>query len=45
MDRMDKNLVGLEQVQEEFHQAFDNRMEDVEDKILIAKMDVDVFGI
>ena len=45
MDRMDKNLVGLERAQEEFHQAFDNHMEDVEDELLVLKMDVDVFGI
>ena len=45
MDRMDKNLVGLERAQEEFHQAFNNHMEDVEDKMQVAKMDIDVLQI
>jgi predicted nucleic acid-binding Zn-ribbon protein len=42
---MDKNLAGLKQAQEEFHQAFDNRLEDAEDKMLVCKTDVDVFRI
>jgi hypothetical protein len=42
---MDKHLVGLEWAQEEFHQAFDNQLEDVEDEMVVCKMDVDVFQI
>ena len=45
MDRMDKNLVGLERALEEFHQAFNNCMEDVEDEIQVVKMDIDVLRI
>ena len=45
MDRMDKNLVGLERAQEEFHQAFNNHMEDVEDKMQVARTDIDVLRI
>ena len=42
---MDKHLVGLEQAQEEFHQAFDNHLEDIEDKMLVVKTSVDIFQI
>jgi chromosome segregation ATPase len=42
---MDKHLSGLEQAQEEFHQAFNNRLEDVEDEMLVCRTDVDVFHI
>ena len=42
---MDKNLVCLERAQEEFHQVFDNRMEDMEDKMQVAKTDIDVLRI
>ena len=45
MDRMDKNLIGLERAQEEFHQAFNNCMDDVEDEMQVAKMDIDVLQI
>ena len=42
---MDKHLAGLEWAQEEFHQTFDNQLEDVEDEMQVCKMDVDVFWI
>ena len=42
---MDKHLVGLERAQEEFHQAFNTPMEDVEDDLGILKIDVDMMGI
>jgi archaellum component FlaC len=42
---MDMNLVGLEWTQEEFHQAFNNRLEDMEDDMQICKNDMDVFKI
>ena len=42
---MDKHLIGLERAQEEFHQAFDVHMSDVEDNLLVLKTDVDVMGI
>jgi hypothetical protein len=42
---MDKHLSGLERAQEEFHQAFDNHLEDAEDEMLVCKTDVDVFRI
>jgi predicted nucleic acid-binding Zn-ribbon protein len=42
---MDKHLVGLERAQEEFHQAFNNQLEDVEDEIQVCKMDMDIFRI
>jgi hypothetical protein len=45
MDRMGKNLIGLERAQEEFHQAFDNRMEDVEEEMQVAKTDINVLRI
>lgn len=45
MDRMDKHLIDLERAQEEFHQAFNTCMEDVEDDIGIVKTDMDVMGI
>ena len=34
---MDKHLVGLERAQEEFHQAFDTRMEDVEEHLMVVR--------
>jgi hypothetical protein len=42
---MDMHLDGLEHSQEEFHQAFDVRMEDAEEVIRIIKGDVDDFHI
>ena len=45
MDRMDKNLVGLERAQEEFHQAFNNHMEDVEDEMQVVKTNINVLQI
>jgi hypothetical protein len=42
---MDKHLAGLENAQEEFHQAFNNCLEDVENEMLVCKTDVDVFHI
>ena len=42
---MDKHLVGLERAQEEFHQAFDNQLKDVEDEMQICKTDLDVLHI
>jgi hypothetical protein len=42
---MDRNLVGLERAQEEFHQAFNNRMEDVEDEMVVCKNNINVFRI
>jgi chromosome segregation ATPase len=42
---MDKHLAGLKQAQEEFHQAFNNCLEDVEDEMLVCKTNVNVFRI
>jgi hypothetical protein len=39
---MDKNLVRLECAQEESHQAFDNCMEEVEDKMQVCQSDIDI---
>ena len=42
MDRMDEHFVGLEKAQEEFHQAFDVRMETMEDNLVVMKNDIDM---
>ena len=42
---MDKHLVGLEKAQEEFHQAFNTHMEDMENDMQVVKMDVNVLQI
>ena len=42
---MDKNLAGLERLQEEFHQVFNVQMEDMEEDIQIMKNNVNVMKI
>jgi hypothetical protein len=38
-------LDGLDRTQEEFHQVFNSRMEDVEEDLQVLKTDVDVMRI
>ena len=42
---MDTRLDGLDWAQEEFYQAFDVRMEDIEEDVQVLKNDMDVVKI